>query len=74
MTMLTVRSRDSHGFGRILRGMDGEVRAIIEEAQASADELKIDELNVGAYCFKSSWLWEALKKNQVVSQRRVLPD
>ena len=62
MTMLTVKTNDPHGFGRVLRGMDGEVRAIIEEAQASAEELHIDELNVGAYCFKSSWLWGALKK------------
>ena len=62
MTMLTVRQQDSHGFGRILRGMDGNVRAIIEEAHATPDELQIDECNVGAYCFKSSWLWEVLKR------------
>jgi bifunctional UDP-N-acetylglucosamine pyrophosphorylase/glucosamine-1-phosphate N-acetyltransferase len=62
ITMLTVRSTDSHGFGRILRGMDGEVREIIEEAHANPVELKIDELNVGAYCFKSAWLWEVIKR------------
>ncbi len=39
MTMLTVKTKDAHGFGRVLRGMNGEVRAIIEEAQASDDEL-----------------------------------
>ncbi len=61
-TMLTVRSNNPRGFGRILRGMNGEVRAIVEEAQASAEELKIDELNVGAYCFNANWLWKALKK------------
>ena len=62
MTMLTVKTKDAHGFGRVLRGMGGEVRAIIEEAQASEEELRIDELNVGVYCFKSGWLWNALKK------------
>jgi bifunctional UDP-N-acetylglucosamine pyrophosphorylase / glucosamine-1-phosphate N-acetyltransferase len=62
MTMVTVRLQDSHGFGRILRGMNGEVREIIEEAHASPDELQIDECNVGAYCFKSAWLWEVLKR------------
>lgn len=62
ITMLTVRSSDSHGFGRILRGMDGEVREIVEEAHASATELKIDELNVGAYCFKSAWLWDVIRR------------
>jgi bifunctional UDP-N-acetylglucosamine pyrophosphorylase / glucosamine-1-phosphate N-acetyltransferase len=62
LTMVTVHSNNPRGFGRILRGMDGEIRAIVEEAQASADQLKIDELNVGAYCFNSDWLWKALKK------------
>jgi len=62
MTMLTVRLQDSHGFGRILRGMDGNVRSIIEEAHASPEQLQIDECNVGAYCFKSSWMWEVLKR------------
>lgn len=62
LTMVTVHSNNPRGFGRILRGMNGEIRAIVEEAQASADELKIDELNVGAYCFNSDWLWKALKK------------
>lgn len=61
-TMLTVHSNNPRGFGRVIRGTDGEVRAIVEEAQATADELKIDELNVGAYCFNSDWLWKALKK------------
>lgn len=62
LTMLTVHSNNPRGFGRILRGMNGEIKAIVEEAQASADELKIDELNVGAYCFNSDWLWQALTK------------
>ncbi len=65
LTMVTVHSKNPRGFGRVLRGMDGEIRAIVEEAQASADELKIDELNVGAYCFNSDWLWKALKKVQL---------
>jgi bifunctional UDP-N-acetylglucosamine pyrophosphorylase/glucosamine-1-phosphate N-acetyltransferase len=64
-TMLTVHSHNPRGFGRILRGMNGDIRAIVEEAQATDDELKIDELNVGAYCFNSEWLWKALKKIQL---------
>jgi bifunctional UDP-N-acetylglucosamine pyrophosphorylase / glucosamine-1-phosphate N-acetyltransferase len=61
MTMLTVHSKNPRGFGRILRGMDGEVRAIVEESQATQVELSIDELNVGAYCFNADWVWSALK-------------
>ena len=62
LTMLTVRSKNPRGFGRILRDGEGKITAIVEEAQASEAQLKIDELNVGAYCFDSDWLWKALKK------------
>ena len=62
MTMLTIRQQDSHGFGRILRGKDGNVQAIIEEAHATPEQLLIDECNVGAYCFKSAWMWEVVKR------------
>jgi bifunctional UDP-N-acetylglucosamine pyrophosphorylase/glucosamine-1-phosphate N-acetyltransferase len=65
LTMLTVVLPDSHGFGRILRNPDGTVKAIVEEAQATPEQLAVKELNVGAYCFRSDWLWPALKKVQV---------
>ena len=62
MTMLTVISDDPRGFGRVIRAADGCVEAIVEEAQASPEQLLVKELNVGVYCFKSSWLWDTLKK------------
>lgn len=61
MTMLTVVAPDPRGFGRVLRGPDGSVQAIVEEAAATPGQLSINELNVGAYCFSASWLWEALR-------------
>ena len=61
-SMLTVRSNNPRGFGRVVRGPDGSIHAIVEEAQASAEQLLINELNVGAYCFRADWLWGALKK------------
>ncbi len=60
MTMLTIISDDPRGFGRVLRQDDGSVRAIVEEADATEEEKAIKELNVGAYCFDSEWLWDAL--------------
>jgi bifunctional UDP-N-acetylglucosamine pyrophosphorylase/glucosamine-1-phosphate N-acetyltransferase len=60
MSMLTVIAQDPRGFGRILRGPDGNVQAIIEEAAATEEQRSIRELNVGAYCFSAEWLWEAL--------------
>ena len=62
LTLLTVHSNNPRGFGRILRDNSQGVIGIIEEAQATPDQLKIDELNVGAYCIDSGWLWQALKK------------
>ena len=61
MTLLTVRAADPRGFGRVLRNPDGRVQAIIEEAAATPEQLCIQELNVGAYCFSAGWLWQALK-------------
>ena len=61
-SLLTVVHQDPHGFGRVLRGEDGSVRAIVEEAQASPEILAIRELNAGVYVFEGAWLWEALKQ------------
>ena len=62
MSLLTVIAEDPRGFGRIVRKADGTVAAIVEEAQADSSQLAIKELNVGAYCFRSEWLWAALKR------------
>jgi bifunctional UDP-N-acetylglucosamine pyrophosphorylase / glucosamine-1-phosphate N-acetyltransferase len=60
LTMSSVISADSHGFGRVVRGTDSTVQAIVEEAQASPEQLAIQELNASAYCFQAEWLWETL--------------
>ena len=60
--MLSMILADSHGFGRVVRGPDCSVQAIVEEAQATPKQLAIQELNVGAYCFRAGWLWDALRQ------------
>jgi len=60
LSMLTVLHDDPRGFGRILRKADGSVAAIVEEAAATPEQREIRELNVGAYCFRADWLWDAL--------------
>jgi bifunctional UDP-N-acetylglucosamine pyrophosphorylase / glucosamine-1-phosphate N-acetyltransferase len=62
ITMLTVVAADPRGFGRIVRAETGEVTAIVEEAQATPEQLKISELNASAYCFRAGWLWDALPR------------
>lgn len=62
LSLLTVIAEDPRGFGRILRNADGTVSAIVEEYVATPEQQKIKELNVGAYCFKADWLWNALHR------------
>lgn len=63
-TMLTVMADDPRGFGRVMRAADATVQAIVEEFVATPEQLQIHELNVGAYCFEATWLWDALHKIQ----------
>jgi bifunctional UDP-N-acetylglucosamine pyrophosphorylase / glucosamine-1-phosphate N-acetyltransferase len=60
MTLLTVVSEKPRGFGRVLRNESGDVCAVVEEDQATPEQLAIPELNVGVYCFDAGWLWDAL--------------
>ena len=61
-SLLTVIADDPRGFGRIVRKADGTVAAIVEEYVAMPEQRAIKELNVGAYCFKADWLWDALHR------------
>lgn len=62
LSLLTVIADDPRGFGRIVRKAGGTVEAIVEEYVATPEQQKIRELNVGAYCFKADWLWDALHR------------
>lgn len=62
LSLLTMISEHSFGFGRIVRGENDSVIAIVEEVQCTPEQLKIKELNVGAYCFDANWLWEVLPR------------
>jgi bifunctional UDP-N-acetylglucosamine pyrophosphorylase / glucosamine-1-phosphate N-acetyltransferase len=65
LTLVTICLEDSHGFGRVIRQPDGSVSAVVEEAQATPEQLKVQELNAGVYCFSAAWLWGALKRIKV---------
>lgn len=65
LSLLTVVHDNPRGFGRIVRKPNGGVTAIVEEHQASEEQLALKELNVGAYCFDADWLWQALHRIQL---------
>ena len=62
LTLLTCNGFPSDGMGRIIRDVDGSVSAIVEEAELDEPSAKVSEGNVGVYCFKSPWLWNALNE------------
>jgi len=69
ISMLTVIAEDPRGFGRIVRKEDGTVAAIVEENVATPEQKSIKELNVGAYCFSTDWLWDTLSRIQKNPQK-----
>jgi bifunctional UDP-N-acetylglucosamine pyrophosphorylase/glucosamine-1-phosphate N-acetyltransferase len=62
VTVLGVRMDDPTGYGRLVRGKDERVARIVEQRDADADELEIDEVNTSFYCFKRSLLAPALRR------------
>ena len=61
ITLLTSTLVSSDGMGRIFRTSNGEIQSIIESGETNSKTSHIDEVNVGLYCFQSSWLWKALE-------------
>jgi len=57
-TMFTVLLEDPTGYGRIVRGADGSVEAIVEQKAATQDQLAICEVNSAIYCFRGDLLWK----------------
>ncbi|OBY58647.1 bifunctional UDP-N-acetylglucosamine diphosphorylase/glucosamine-1-phosphate N-acetyltransferase GlmU [Pseudomonas sp. AU12215] len=47
LALLTVKLDDPTGYGRIIRGADGEVRAIVEQKDATPEQRAIREGNTG---------------------------
>jgi bifunctional UDP-N-acetylglucosamine pyrophosphorylase/glucosamine-1-phosphate N-acetyltransferase len=60
-TLLTFLPTDPTGYGRVRRGRDGRIRAIVEERDATPAERRGRECNSGIYCFDPRRLWPALE-------------
>ena len=62
-TMLTTRLADPAGYGRVVRDAGGAVLDVVETkdgGDATPEQLAIDEVNAGIYCFAAAPLREAL--------------
>lgn len=61
-TVLTAVVSDPHGYGRILRGPDGAVSAIVEQRDCDEDQQQICEINSGVYAFDAQVLASTLPR------------
>ncbi len=75
-TILTAVAENPTGYGRILRGDNGQVEQIVEQKDASAEQQLVKEINTGTYCFDNKALFETLRlvKNDNAQGEYYLPD
>lgn len=62
LTFLTIQVENASGMGRIIRDNKGDVIDIIEEKDATVDQIKIKEINPNCYIFQSSFLKKYLAR------------
>jgi len=61
-SLLTAVLDDPSGYGRIVRDVRGNVERIVEQTDATDDELTITEVNPSIYCFRRAFLAPALRR------------
>ncbi len=61
-TILTAIYDNPTGYGRVIRDIGGNVKAIVEEKDATEEQKAINEINAGVYCFDIEELILALEK------------
>ena len=62
ITVLTTTLADPTGYGRILHTQDGQITAIVEQADATESQAEIREVNAGVYAFTIGPLRSALAR------------
>jgi len=62
VTVLSFEPTDDFPYGRLVRAPDGSLERIVEERDATPEQLAIAELNSSIYVFDSAALWAALEQ------------
>ncbi len=62
VTVVSAELENPFGYGRIVRGADGEFSAIVEQKDCTEEQKKIAEINSGVYWFEGKALAKALPK------------
>lgn len=61
ITLLTTHVPNPTGYGRIVRDSEGNILRIVEQKDASPEELMIQEVNTGVCCYDNRLLFDYLK-------------
>src|SRR3954471_24431809 len=61
-TVLAFERASPGDYGRVVRGADGGLQAIVEAKDASEEELALTEINSSIYVFAAAKLWPALER------------
>jgi bifunctional UDP-N-acetylglucosamine pyrophosphorylase / glucosamine-1-phosphate N-acetyltransferase len=61
-TVLSFEPDDPRSYGRIVRGDDGSLEAIVESADANEEQRAIREVNSSIYVFSGGKLWPTLER------------
>ncbi|MBN1870173.1 MAG: NTP transferase domain-containing protein [Candidatus Omnitrophica bacterium] len=69
-TFLTAVVHNPKGYGRVIRGTNGNVVAIREDKDAAGFERDIAEINVGVYCCQGKELFKALKEIKINKKKK----
>ena len=62
VSLLAVELENPYGYGRVLLDENKQISAIIEEADANAEQKQVKLINSGIYCFDKTFLLDALPK------------
>ena len=70
LALLSTRLSDPSGYGRIVRGADGQPQSIVEDRDCTDAQRRIQEVNAGMYVVESQFLRHALSKVQADNAQR----
>lgn len=75
-TVISAKVSDPTGYGRIVRGKDGSLEAIVEQKDADEETLRINEVNSGGFWFDAQQLLSVLDRITANNNAReyYLPD
>lgn len=62
VTLLTAVFPEPGDYGRVLRDASGQVCGLVEARDATVEQLAINEINTGFYCFRATELFKALSQ------------